>query len=79
MTSILLIVIAALLIVIGLFVHAGNAFGTQLGRAFTWLTTRMGPGVTYRAEKVFPTQVVWYTLAALSLVTAIVLRVKGYK
>ena len=79
MISVLLIVIAALLLLIGLIIHGANSLGKGFEGFLSFLTTKMGPGITYRAEKVFPSQIVWYSLAAATLVTAIILRVKGYK
>lgn len=74
MVTVLFIVIASLLLIIGLFVHGANTFGEGIGKIFTWLTHRMGPGVTYREEKVFPSHIVWYVLSAVAVVLAVILR-----
>jgi len=74
MITALLITIAGLLLIIGLLVHGANTWGQQAEGFFSWLTTKIGQRVSYRAEKVFPSHVVWYILSATSIFWALILR-----
>jgi hypothetical protein len=74
MITVLCIILAGLLLIIGLLVHGANTWGQHADGFFSWLTTKMGAGVTYRAEKVFPSHVVWYILSATAIFWALILR-----
>jgi hypothetical protein len=74
MTCVLFIVIAALLLFIGLLIHGVSTWDKQLEGFFSWVTTKMGPGLAYKSSKVFPSHFVWYALSVVAVVLAVILR-----
>jgi hypothetical protein len=73
MDTVLFIIIAVLLSIIGLLLHAAESLGKGFDGMLSWLTQNMGPGVSYKAKKSFPTTpVVFYGLSLFAIILAFV-------
>jgi hypothetical protein len=72
MITFLLFIIAGLLLIVGLFLHACESFGKGFDGVLSWLTTNMGPGVSYKTKKSFPVHILMYCLSVVTFILAFV-------
>lgn len=78
-TAILLGIIAVLLFVVGLFLHACESFDKGVEGGLSWLTQIMGPGVFYKPKKSFPVHIVIYCLSIIVFILSLLCWKMGWR